>query len=113
MKIIDKDDKIAWAIGDVVVLPDGRRGVITENANLQTAVVPDGAQDCEMVRPWELSSPMVHRRTDGRLEVADTGPANDSHGCQLDDWCILANGHSGDCDEDRELWPGPGVEFGT
>jgi hypothetical protein len=54
---------------------------------------------------------MVHRRTDGRLEVADTGPANDRYGCQVDDWCILANGHDGDCNEDREAWPGPDIEY--
>lgn len=104
MKIMDKDDCIAWAVGDVVVLSAGRRGVITGIANFQAIVVPDGAQDCEVVRPCELSSPLVHRRTDGRLEVADTGRANDSHGCQIV--------HSGDCDEDRKLWPGPGVEYG-
>lgn len=30
---------------------------------------------------------MTNRRTDGRLEVADTEPANDLHGCKIDDWC--------------------------
>lgn len=56
---------------------------------------------------------LVHRRTDGRLEVADTGPANDRYGCKIDDWCILTDGHQGDCDEDRELWLGPDTEYET
>jgi hypothetical protein len=54
---------------------------------------------------------MVRRRADGRLEVADTAEANERHGCPIDDWCILAAGHDGDCHEDREMWDGAGVEY--
>lgn len=50
-------------------------------------------------------------RSDGRLEVADTGEANDLFGCTRDGWCILTNGHEGDCDEDRELWLGPNTAY--
>lgn len=53
----------------------------------------------------------LHRRTDGRLEVADTLQSNAAYGCSRDHWCILADGHDGDCDQDRELWPGPGAEY--
>lgn len=41
-------------------------------------------------------------RRDGREEVADTGMANLLYGCEADGWCILRNGHAGDCCEDRE-----------
>lgn len=54
----------------------------------------------------------THRRSDGRLEVADTAEANNQYGCVRDGWCILADGHTGECNEDRELWPGPGIEYG-
>jgi hypothetical protein len=54
---------------------------------------------------------LMHRRTDGRLEVADTFDANQRYGCQKDGWCILTNGHNGDCNEDREVWPGPDCEY--
>lgn len=46
-------------------------------------------------------------RTDGRHEVADHAAADKAHGCQHDDWCILADGHTGDCCEDREVCAGP------
>lgn len=55
----------------------------------------------------------VSRRTDGRLEVADERGANEAYGCRLDDWCILVDGHDGDCNEDREHWEGPDVLYPT
>jgi hypothetical protein len=54
---------------------------------------------------------LTRLRSDGRREVADTGEANEAHGCPIDSWCILAAGHDGDCCEDREVWPGPDVEY--
>lgn len=53
----------------------------------------------------------THLRQDGRLEVADTEQANRQFGCTRDGWCILVDGHRGDCNEDRDVWPGPGVEY--
>lgn len=50
-------------------------------------------------------------RSDGRHEVADTLDANRVHGCQVDDWCILANDHEGRCSENREVWAGPDIEY--
>lgn len=55
----------------------------------------------------------THRRSDGFEEVADTFDANQRYGCTRDNWCILTNGHAGDCNEERELWPGPDMEYGS
>lgn len=57
------------------------------------------------------SSGRVSRRSDCRLEVVDAEDANLAYGCRLDDWCILADGHDGDCNEDREHWEGPDVLY--
>lgn len=56
---------------------------------------------------------MLHRRTDDRCEVADTKEANALYGCPVDEWCILAKGHAGQCDADRDLWLGPGMPYQT
>ncbi|WPH57851.1 hypothetical protein [Mycobacterium phage WXIN] len=45
---------------------------------------------------------VLRRRTDGRLEVADNRQADTAHGCMRDQWCILAHGHAGECNEERE-----------
>lgn len=52
-------------------------------------------------------------RSDGRMEVADTEEGNDLYGCKQDHWCILANGHDGECNEDRELSVGPNIPYGN
>jgi hypothetical protein len=49
-------------------------------------------------------------RSDGRREVADTEQANELYGCTQEDWCILTNGHHGECWEDREVWAGLGEQ---
>lgn len=49
----------------------------------------------------------VRLRTDGRYEVADTREGNEGFGCNRDDWCVLIDGHVGECEEDREVWAGP------
>lgn len=54
---------------------------------------------------------LTRLRADGRLEVADTEAANTAYGCKKDNWCILADGHAGDCNEDRDMWAGPGKEY--
>ncbi|EPD84062.1 MULTISPECIES: hypothetical protein [Microbacterium] len=57
------------------------------------------------------STGRVSRRADGRLEVADERGANEAYGCSIDDWCVLVDGHDGDCNEDREHWEGPDVLY--
>jgi hypothetical protein len=47
-------------------------------------------------------------RADGRFEVDATDEANVEHGCMIDGWCILDNGHAGPCEEQREGWIGEG-----
>ena len=44
----------------------------------------------------------VFPRPDGRPEIDDTGEASLLFGCLLDNWCILTNGHPGECDDQRE-----------
>ena len=61
--------------------------------------------------PLDVSTGFVRLRSDGRYEVADHEDANREHGCRVDDWCILANGHYGGGESERELWPGPDALF--
>lgn len=41
-------------------------------------------------------------RSDNRYEVATSDTANAAWGCEQDTWCILTNGHTGACCDDRE-----------
>lgn len=62
-------------------------------------------EDAAMYEALANSYPTgTRRRSDGRLEVADNEKSNDLYGCKRDDWCILADGHQGDCNDDREVW---------
>lgn len=62
--------------------------------------------------PFGAKPGHLRLRADGRYEVADRGDADAAHGCTRDDWCILADGHSGDCaDGSRESWPGPDTPY--
>lgn len=53
----------------------------------------------------------LRKRSDGRYEVADSFEADAAHGCERDHWCILSDGHEGNCNEDREVWVGADVEY--
>lgn len=75
---------------------------------------PENAAASDMLDELEVSAGaglmalgMTRKRSDGRLEVADHAEADDTYGCQRDSWCILADGHEGDCCDDREVWAGP------
>ena len=54
---------------------------------------------------------MTRLRSDGRFEVTDMREADILYGCKKDDWCILTNYHDGECNEDREIWPGLNEEY--
>jgi hypothetical protein len=57
----------------------------------------------EIVQAAHDAVHMFALRPDGREEVADTTEANALYGCQLDDWCILRNGHTSHCNEFRDI----------
>lgn len=57
--------------------------------------------DMKDFMPAEWNNELTLRR-DGRLQVADTKNADQLYGCTLDHWCILRDGHAGNCNEDRE-----------
>lgn len=46
---------------------------------------------------------LIALRPDGRWEVANAAEADRRHGCRRDDWCILADRHAGDCNEQRDV----------
>ena len=76
----------------------------SELAELQSLAGHIDPSDVELLEWAGVPEFDTRQRTDGRYEVADTRPANERYGCKLDDWCILANGHEGDCNDDREVW---------
>ena len=45
---------------------------------------------------------LLSLRSDGRFDMRDSALANELYGCRLDDWCVLAQGHHGDCDQNRQ-----------
>jgi len=45
----------------------------------------------------------LSQRPDGRYEVDDSARGNAAFGCQRDGWCILRDGHEGECNEQREV----------
>ncbi len=61
----------------------------------------------EHIRRARLAYPRLTRRADGRLEVPDEAELDALFGCLRDPDCIVARGHSGECDSDRDL-PPPG-----
>jgi hypothetical protein len=61
-------------------------------------------------RPEFIPSRHTRLRTDGRVECADTFEGGNV-GCLVSGWCILRDGHSGDCEEFREVWPGADEPF--
>lgn len=90
---------------------------MTTDQTADVVMTPDEIEDAMTVVRNTLATADARRaghlrlRTDGRNEVADHAEANDRYGCTLDHWCILADGHTGGCDDDREDWPGPGVLY--
>lgn len=61
----------------------------------------------EIGEPPLVAGSYLNARSDERWEVADTKRANELYGCPVDDGCVLAAGHTGGCDGDRESWAGP------
>lgn len=61
-------------------------------------------------RPEFIPSRHTRLRADGRIECADTFEGGNV-GCLVSGWCILRDGHSGDCEEDRGIWPGADEPF--